>query len=60
MSCDSCGHDWKDLLADDVLRRSHDHHILSNQRYYQDRFNEDGYIPYYNWKCPANFKVKVS
>ena len=60
MSCSNCRHNWKDILADDNIRHSHDNKLLALQRYYQDSYNQDGYIPYLNWKCPANFKVKVS
>ena len=50
MDCRDCGHDWEELIADDVSRRQHDDHLLETQRNHQLRFDKDGYAHDIKWE----------
>ena len=58
MDCRDCGHDWEELIADDVSRRQHDDHLLETQRNHQLRFVEDGYAHDIKWETLLQHPVQ--
>ena len=58
MDCRDCGHDWEELIADDVSRRQHDDHLLETQRNHQLRFVEDGYAHDIKWETLLHHPVQ--
>ena len=50
MDCRDCGHDWEELIADDVSRRQHDDNLLETQPNNQLRFVKDGYAHDIKWE----------